>query len=327
MSIVYINTGTSANAGDGDSIRTAFNKVNTNLRTLETYIAEISSTTNITEFIKDTQQQTLVHPNHVGLTSVYNTLTEEIVFTVGGTVENLTVSNNFAIDKDSFNIDGKVLTVTTANTITIDGIVVSGSGETVVGETPPTEYSTGTVWYDTISGRTFVRYDNSWVDSFGSLGPSGPRGPSGPIGPSGPQGIKGDTGNEGFKPTRVYLTVEPNSVLPPGESSVYDARLGYKSVSLIKIRCPEYVRVRIYSSNSARTADYDRPVEEAPAVNIGLIFETVGDTTYHVLTPGLIASNTEEPATDKFYFTFSNTSGSVFTLPNADLVFLGLEST
>jgi hypothetical protein len=30
MTITYINTGTSANAGDGDSLRTAFTKINAN---------------------------------------------------------------------------------------------------------------------------------------------------------------------------------------------------------------------------------------------------------------------------------------------------------
>ena len=35
MTILYINTGTGPNAGDGDSLRTAFNKVNTNFRDID----------------------------------------------------------------------------------------------------------------------------------------------------------------------------------------------------------------------------------------------------------------------------------------------------
>lgn len=36
MPIVYINTGSGANAGDGDNLRTAFNKVNYNFQYLST---------------------------------------------------------------------------------------------------------------------------------------------------------------------------------------------------------------------------------------------------------------------------------------------------
>jgi hypothetical protein len=38
MTIFYVNTGTSPNAGNGDSLRTAFNKINANFATLDTQV-------------------------------------------------------------------------------------------------------------------------------------------------------------------------------------------------------------------------------------------------------------------------------------------------
>jgi hypothetical protein len=78
MTILYINTGTSPNAGNGDTLRTAFNKINNNFKQ----------------------------------------------FSTGST--------------------GAVL---------------------IQGSTPPVGYGTGTFWYDTISGRTFIYYQSTWVDA------------------------------------------------------------------------------------------------------------------------------------------------------------------
>jgi hypothetical protein len=43
VTLQYINTGSSANAGDGDSLRTAFNKINSNFITLSTQSGSTSS--------------------------------------------------------------------------------------------------------------------------------------------------------------------------------------------------------------------------------------------------------------------------------------------
>jgi len=78
MTIQYINTGSSPNAGDGDTLRTAFNKINYNFQQVST-----------------------------------------------GSV-------------------GAAL---------------------VQGTSPPVNANTGTFWYDVITGRLYVYYDNTWVDS------------------------------------------------------------------------------------------------------------------------------------------------------------------
>jgi hypothetical protein len=97
MAIQFINTGSSANAGDGDSIRSAFAKIN----------------------------------------------------------------NNFT-----------VLTTATSSS----GVNIS------TGDTPPVNPALGDLWYDTVSGRTYIYYDSGWVDSSppGAVGPTGPSGPPGP---------------------------------------------------------------------------------------------------------------------------------------------------
>jgi hypothetical protein len=109
MTILYVNTGTSPNQGDGDSLRVSFDKINNNFREI---VASISTT---------------------------------------------------------------------------------GTAVTVVRGYAPTDPELGQLWYDIISGRLYVWYDNFWIDS----NPDGSRGPTGPVGPTGPGGIQGLTGNTG----------------------------------------------------------------------------------------------------------------------------------
>jgi hypothetical protein len=53
---------------------------------------------------------------------------------------------------------------------------------TVTGPTGPAGAVTGDVWYDSETGKTYVRYDSFWVESAGDIGPQGPTGPTGPGG-------------------------------------------------------------------------------------------------------------------------------------------------
>jgi hypothetical protein len=80
MSIQYVNTGSSPNKGDGDSLRTAFGKINYNFSQFEDMINGSSATISINAF-------------------------------------------------------------------------------------PPVNPGEGELWYDTVSGRSFIYYDNSWVDA------------------------------------------------------------------------------------------------------------------------------------------------------------------
>ena len=141
MTILYVNTGTSPNNGDGDSLRISFDKINQNFReVIDAINANTTSTANIS-----------------------------------------------------------------------------------VGFLPPLNPDVGSLWFDSVSGKLYIWYDNFWVDPNpdalagppggtgprgpegiqgldGPSGPSGPlgnQGPSGPAGPSGPEGIQGLDGPSG----------------------------------------------------------------------------------------------------------------------------------
>ena len=129
MTIQIINTGSGANSRDGDSIRSAFNKVNTNFLELTSYLSTLS---------------------------------------------------------------------TTATSL----VIISG--------VPPQYPETGMLWYDDFSGRTYIYYDNSWVDTNPLIpvaGYAGSRGSSGFVGSrgagfTGSQGIIGSRGDPGFVGSR-----------------------------------------------------------------------------------------------------------------------------
>ena len=118
MAINYINTGSSPNKGDGDTLRTAFNKINENFSTL---VQEIGSTSSY------------ILP--VATTS-----------TVGGIKvgANLTISDGVlsatAVPATPFT--GTVAVLTATNSINLNGIILSNasgtlSAVTITGTTPP----------------------------------------------------------------------------------------------------------------------------------------------------------------------------------------------
>ena len=88
MSILIVNTGTSANKGDGDSLRTAFNKINANFSYLNGLVAtdgggttgtviantgDITFTNNIISS-KNANEDIVLNPNGVGRVRLVNTL-------------------------------------------------------------------------------------------------------------------------------------------------------------------------------------------------------------------------------------------------------------
>lgn len=79
MPILYINTGSSPNSGDGDSIRAAFTKVNHNFNLITGLIG--SSSTDFTEIAQDAVSTSLVHSDHIGLSVTYDDNNNEIIFT------------------------------------------------------------------------------------------------------------------------------------------------------------------------------------------------------------------------------------------------------
>jgi hypothetical protein len=83
MTIQIINTGTSANAGNGDSLRTAFNKINSNFSSIASLIGTTS--TGFNEIAQDAVSNLFIHDNHVGITAEYNDAQNIIELTVSAT--------------------------------------------------------------------------------------------------------------------------------------------------------------------------------------------------------------------------------------------------
>jgi hypothetical protein len=64
-----------------------------------------------------------------------------------------------------------------------------------VSSTPPENPDVGDTWFDSASGKTYIRYDFAWVEIATNL--VGPVGPAGSTGPRGIQGADGPTGPSG----------------------------------------------------------------------------------------------------------------------------------
>lgn len=79
MSVIYINTGSSANSGNGDSLRTAFNKVNANL----SYFDSVTLTT-ASDFI--TNLQTSISSVAYSIPTVVSSFTNDIGYVTSATV-------------------------------------------------------------------------------------------------------------------------------------------------------------------------------------------------------------------------------------------------
>lgn len=183
MAKQVINTGSSANAGNGDSIRSAFSKVNNNFNELYELVG--TTGTNLTESIIDTSRELLVHDNHQNLTATWDPVDDKIVF------------SSFAPPE-------------------VGPIGPTGPrGPTgAIGPTGPSlnwrdTYSAGIIY--TIND--IVRYDGkSYISKisvnlgfiptespgeWGLMVDSGAMGPTGPEGPTGPAGLDGPTGPAG----------------------------------------------------------------------------------------------------------------------------------
>jgi hypothetical protein len=93
MTLQYINTGTSANAGNGDSIRTAFTKVNNNFNFLNDLI--LGTGNSFDTSVQQVVEPMFVHDEHVGVSVAYDIINDRIVLTTGElfTATNLNVNN------------------------------------------------------------------------------------------------------------------------------------------------------------------------------------------------------------------------------------------
>ena len=225
MTIYYINTGTSPNAGNGDSLRTAFTKINTNFGTLVEQIAGGTAST----LVAGTYTFALSNTGTVSLNGepFVSGSSSAVASDIAPTSPGLgdlwydTVAGQLFVYYDSGWIDASPNTTGPQGEAGPTGPQgnqgPAGADSTVPGPTGPNgapiyegtspPQDANSLWYDTTGGRLYIYYDNSWVDaSPTTVGPPGPTGPSGaqgepgvegPTGPSGTNGSEGPTGPSG----------------------------------------------------------------------------------------------------------------------------------
>lgn len=134
MSILYINTGTSPNAGDGDSIRTAFNKVNynfgyllNNITTGTNSTGTATTSTSLTEGeVQDIVNNAVAHDYHRGLRGLFDGT--RIILSLTGNFSSLTIQNTLTIGGSLINVLGENLipnqSLNTTSSVSFDSILV-----------------------------------------------------------------------------------------------------------------------------------------------------------------------------------------------------------
>jgi hypothetical protein len=94
-----INIGTSVNKGDGDPLRTAFAKINSNFTELYDYVG----VTNFTELAQDYAAEMFVNGDHEGISVSYNDATNKFNLVVEQDLDGGAASTVF---DDGNNLDG-----------------------------------------------------------------------------------------------------------------------------------------------------------------------------------------------------------------------------
>jgi len=195
-----INIGSGELAGDGESIRTAFDKTNQNFIDLYDITANsaalvISATgpTGVTEgtlwydevsgktYVRYSDSWIDANPSAIGPTGTTGpTGIIGPTGTTGPTGANSTVPGPTGPRVTGPTGPASTVTGPTGPASTVTGPTgTTGPGTGVVnqGVNPPTGAAANQLWYDTTSGKTYIYYNNLWVDSNpNTVGPTGPAG-------------------------------------------------------------------------------------------------------------------------------------------------------
>jgi len=139
MEIRFINTGTSPNKGDGDTLRLAFSKINGNFQAIQPLIKSDKE-------IKELASSLLINGSNQGIAVSYNTASSVVNLSVTpastSTVGGIKIGHNLRMDESA------VLTAISSYT----------------GLTPPSSPIEGDQWWDPQLGRGYVFYQGAWVE-------------------------------------------------------------------------------------------------------------------------------------------------------------------
>lgn len=177
--ILYINTGTSANKGDGDSLRLAFHKVNKNFELL-------GVTTGFnTDAVKDTVSEIFTQGNHYGLTYIYNTashiMVSALVPATTSALGGVKAGSGITITQDGTISAATAYVLPTATNIVLGGVrigiglaadqygVLNNVGVTGIRPSPSQPYRTGQVTLDATDVEYALGYPPANQNTVGAL--------------------------------------------------------------------------------------------------------------------------------------------------------------
>jgi hypothetical protein len=152
----------------------------------------------------------------------------------------------------------------------------------------------------------------------GATGATGPAGPAGATGPSGgPAGATGATGPAGA--TGVGATSRSTANVTTaniGNAVTANATItGFKGYNLYKIATTDAAWVRIYTSDTARTADAARTQGNDPNPGAGVLAEVITTGNQIILmSPGVVCYNDETPPNNNIPVAITNNSGNTVTI-------------
>lgn len=141
-------------------------------------------------------------------------------------------------------------------------------------------------------------------------GATGPTGPAGLLGNTGLPGATGPTGPAGSSDgiTSRNTVTATTTVLNNGQTANINIS-GYRSYALLAVTTNAAAWVRIYSSNSARSADVARTSGQDPLPGSGIIAEVLNTVnTTQLITPAAIGFNFENPTTTNIPIAVTNNS-------------------
>jgi hypothetical protein len=132
-------------------------------------------------------------------------------------------------------IDGTTITINDQGVISSTSGGGSGNANITVSDTAPSTTTEGALWWDTVGGNLYIRYNSQWVAAVATIvGPKGDQGDQGPRGiqgPQGQQGLQGPKGDPGDGSALASDTVAGVVKVVGGSSNINIANDGTISVS------------------------------------------------------------------------------------------------
>lgn len=282
-----IGVGNTANDGTGDILRNAFIKVNSNFNELYDNWANLSVPSKLTDLgISDGTTGQVLSTNGSGTFSFNDLALTDLGITDGVNNQVLKTDGNgvFSFGNIAFGDlgipdgeDGQVLTADGSGGVAFETVVGGGGGASAINDLSDVTVASPT------DGQV-LSYDASssiWVNSSAS------------------------------SPLQSRTTKAGATSSIANNASANIGIVGFKSYALMAIQTDRAAWVRLYTTNSARTADQGRTETTDPAPDSGVIAEviTTGAQTV-IVAPGIFGFNFEGTPTTTIPCRVTNKSGS-----------------